>query len=190
MDCRCLVRFKLTSQRSTSHLVDDDIRILRPFVTWMSTSFPQQLYKPLFGLSASTSTASLTPHLNAVLLQTKILGPELWTNADPQMVVIVLMGGMIPKASKGKTKEGERGLVNVRMGRWAVLVELLVVLKDLDTAETSAAKLSERNTGKTRSRGTKGQTEKKTRLRAFIEAVEARLGSMLETEVSFVWELD
>jgi hypothetical protein len=75
------------------------------------------------------------------------------------MVVIVLMGNVSPKVPKGKGKEGERESINVKLGRYAVLIEFLRALRAVEK-----------------------QTGSGTKLRAFAEGVEARLGAMLELE--------
>ncbi|WVW80039.1 hypothetical protein I302_102012 [Kwoniella bestiolae CBS 10118] len=132
----------------------------RPFLTWLSRSHPQLFYKPLFSCSASTSSSSLLPHLKLVRNLSQSLGPaRLWTQADPQMVVIVLVGDAAPKQLKGKGKEGEKVTVNVKLGRYAVLMGLIEALDKVDEPAGSG-----------------------TRLRTFIENVEARLAAFLEAE--------
>lgn len=133
---------------------------VRPFLAFLSTAHPQLLYKPLFSLSASTQPSSILPHLRTMIALSDLLGPSrFWTHADPQMMVIVLMGGAAPKASKGKGKEGERGIINVRLGRYAVLLELVKALGSIDGPAASGS-----------------------RLRLFVDAIELRLGAMLEAE--------
>jgi hypothetical protein len=77
------------------------------------------------------------------------------------MVVIVLMGQAAPKVDKGKGKEGEVAMANVKLGRYACLVELLTALSHIE--------------------GGKGKDKA---LRTFIDTVESRLSVMLEAEVS------
>ncbi|WVR03916.1 hypothetical protein IAU60_000915 [Kwoniella sp. DSM 27419] len=126
---------------------------VQPFLAWLVTSFSPLLYKSLFNCSAATSASALVPHLRVVTAVSDLLGPSVyWTQADPQMIVIVLMGQPSPKEPKGKGKEGEMGLIAVKLGRYAVLVELILALEDVTEAAGSG-----------------------TRLRLFIEAVEARL---------------
>ncbi|WVQ78723.1 hypothetical protein IAT38_000810 [Cryptococcus sp. DSM 104549] len=132
----------------------------RPFLLWLSKAHPQLFYKPLFTCSAATQPSTLTPPLKLVALLSELVGPaQFWTHADPQMVTIVLMGDVAPKQSKGKGKEGQRGMVTVKLGRYAVLVELLEIWK-----------------------GVTEQAGSGSRLRAWIEGLEARLAVFLEAE--------
>ncbi|OCF58018.1 hypothetical protein L486_04045 [Kwoniella mangroviensis CBS 10435] len=136
------------------------LREARPFLIWLSKSHPQLFYKPLFSCSASTSLSTLLPHLRLVRALSDLLGPaRYWTQADPQMVVIVLIGDVGPKQPKGKGKEGEKVTVNVKLGRYAVLVGLIEALGQVDEPAGSGS-----------------------RLRAFIENVEARLAAFLKAE--------
>jgi hypothetical protein len=82
-----------------------------------------------------------------------------WTDADPQMAAIVLMGNA--SSAKGKGKEGQTPRLAVKLGRYAVLVQLLKALDKLD----SGAKIE-------------------NRLKSFAEQLESRLAVMLEAEVS------
>jgi hypothetical protein len=77
------------------------------------------------------------------------------------MVAIVLMGNA--GAPKGKGKEGQMPMTVVKLGRYAVLVQLLKALEKLD----SGAKIE-------------------NRLKSFAEQLESRLAVMLEAEVSKV----
>ncbi|ORY29522.1 hypothetical protein BCR39DRAFT_531954 [Naematelia encephala] len=137
-----------------------DTIIIRPFLLYLVKSHPQLLYKPLFSLSASTSATSLSARLNVVRTISTIVGASIfWTRADPQMVVIVLMGDVVPKESKGKGKEGERRIVNVKLGRYAVLAELITALHDVNV----------------HGKGSDG-------FKGFAEILEQRLGSKLDAE--------
>ncbi|WWD16588.1 hypothetical protein CI109_101016 [Kwoniella shandongensis] len=132
----------------------------RPFLVWLAKAQPQQLYKPLFKLSASTQPSSLTSHLKLITVLSQLVGPtQFWTQADPQMVTIVLMGDVAPKQSKGKAKEGETSVVNVKLGRYAVLVGFINALDNVKEFAGSGS-----------------------RLRPFMEAVESRLALFLEAE--------
>jgi hypothetical protein len=75
------------------------------------------------------------------------------------MVAIVLMGNA--SSAKGKGKEGQMPRLAVKLGRYAVLVQLLKALDKLD----SGAKIE-------------------NRLKSFAEQLESRLAVMLEAEVS------
>jgi hypothetical protein len=75
------------------------------------------------------------------------------------MVAIILMGNA--GSAKGKGKEGQTSMTVVKLGRYAVLVQLLKSLDKLD----SAAKIE-------------------NRLKSFAEQLESRLAVMLEAEVS------
>jgi hypothetical protein len=75
------------------------------------------------------------------------------------MVAVVLMGNA--SSAKGKGKEGQTPRLAVKLGRYAVLVQLLKALDKLD----SGAKIE-------------------NRLKSFAEQVESRLAVMLEAEVS------
>jgi len=95
-----------------------------------------------------------------VLALSEILGQSrFWTDADPQMVAIVLMGNA--STAKGKGKDGQMQVTMVKLGRYAVLVQLLKALDKLD----SGAKIE-------------------NRLKSFAEQLESRLAVMLEAEVS------
>lgn len=82
-----------------------------------------------------------------------------WTDADPQMVAVILMGNA--GSVKGKGKEGTNPRKVVKLGRYAVLVQLLKALDKLD----QAAKVEDR-------------------LKSFAETLESRVAVMLEAEVS------
>jgi hypothetical protein len=75
------------------------------------------------------------------------------------MVAIVLMGNA--SSAKGKGKEEQTPTLAVKLGRYAVLVQLLKALDKLD----SGAKIE-------------------NRLKSFAEQLESRLAVMLEAEVS------
>jgi hypothetical protein len=75
------------------------------------------------------------------------------------MIAIVLMGNA--SSAKGKGKEGQTPRLAVKLGRYAVLVQLLKALDKLD----SGAKIE-------------------NRLKSFAEQLESRLAVMLEAEVS------
>lgn len=131
---------------------------IKPFLEWLSTTHPQAFYKPLFSLAAATQASSLSGPLRVIMTLQEQLGAEsFWTRADPQMVVIVLVGAVTQRTAKGKTKEGTQGVVPVKLGRYAVLVELLVALRNLDTRGIHS-------------------------LKAFVTTLETRLGTMLELE--------
>ncbi len=107
-------------------------------------------------------------NLKTVRRLSSTIGPAtFWTHVDPQMILIVLMGDVGPKEPKGKGKEGHRGVVNVRLGRYAVLVEFINSLGHVDEAAGSG-----------------------TRLRDFIEIIETRLGILLASEVSYFFVYD
>ena len=80
---------------------------------------------------------------------------------DPQMIIIVLLGDLSIKPDKGKSKQGDTPIVNVRLGRYACIIEFLEVLDS--TAESS------------KSKGNKP-------LQKFVETIDSRLGSMLLAE--------
>ncbi|KAL1409523.1 hypothetical protein Q8F55_003506 [Vanrija albida] len=131
---------------------------IKPFLEWLSTTHPQVFYKPLFSLAAATQASSLAGPLRVVMTLQEQLGAEsYWTRADPQMVVIVLVGTITQRSAKGKTKEGTHGVVPVKLGRYAVLVELLIALQYLDAKGVPA-------------------------LKAFVTTLETRFGTMLELE--------
>jgi hypothetical protein len=124
------------------------------------------LYKSLFACAAAISPPSLGPPLKLVLALSEILGgSRFWTDADPQMVAIVLMGNA--SSAKGKGKEGQTPRLTVKLGRYAVLVQLLKALDKLD----SGAKIE-------------------NRLKSFAEQLESRLAVMLEAEVSIFTSVD
>lgn len=123
---------------------------------------PQLLYKPVFSLSASTSPTTLLGNLKIVRSLSIGLGPaRFWTMADPQMVVIVLMGDTAPKENKGKGREREKPIVTVKLGRYACLVELILALDQIPPA-----------------------TAKEKSVRTFLDSLENRIGAMAEAEVS------
>jgi len=132
------------------------------FLRFLQASHPQLFYKPLFSLSAATNLANVSAHLRTVRTVSNIISPaQYWTKADPQMVVIVLMGNVGANPSKGKSKEGEHSIINVRMGRYACLIELLLAVEEVK----------------------KHNRQEKT-LRTFLDAIENRMGIALEAEVS------
>jgi hypothetical protein len=75
------------------------------------------------------------------------------------MVAIVLMGNA--SIAKGKAKEGQTPRLTVKLGRYAVLIQLLKALDKLDPG----AKIE-------------------NRLKSFAEQLESSLAVMLEAEVS------
>lgn len=77
------------------------------------------------------------------------------------MVAIVLMGNASPAKVKGK--EGQTPMAIVKLGRYAVLVQLLKALDKLDTG----AKIE-------------------NRLKSYVEQLESRLAVMLEAGVSIL----
>ncbi|GMK58259.1 hypothetical protein CspeluHIS016_0502910 [Cutaneotrichosporon spelunceum] len=125
----------------------------RAFLTWLSTAQPNLFYKPLFACAAATQGETLAKPLRVVAALAEQLGADVfWTDADPQMVAIVL-GDM----SSTKAKRNARGaVVNVKLGRYALLLELLVSLQGL----------------------------KGPQLATFAQSLETRLGAMLELEES------
>lgn len=132
----------------------------RIFLRHLQLNHPQLLYKSLFACAAAVSPPTLGPSLKLVLVISGILGHDrFWTDADPQMVAIVLMGNA--STSKGKCKAGQTPRLAVKLGRYAVLVQLLKAFDTLD----SAAKIE-------------------NRLKSFAEQLESRLAVMLEAEVS------
>lgn len=76
------------------------------------------------------------------------------------MVAIVLMGHPSQKTDKGKHKEGESSPISVKLGRYAMLFELL---KSFEVISASARSDS--------------------RLQAFAEKLETRVALLLEAEV-------
>jgi hypothetical protein len=78
------------------------------------------------------------------------------------MVAIVLMGGAGVKANKTEAKVGQIVEASVKLGRYAVLVELLHALDK----ERSSIKADDR-------------------ARLFMEQLDARVGMMVESEVSW-----
>ena len=94
-------------------------------------------------------------------LQNVVTPADFWTQADPQMIIITLMGDSAPRPNKGKGREGEKTHLNVKIGRYAVLLELFAAVQALtDPVESSP------------------------RLRAWFETIENRLAAMLEAEVN------
>ena len=138
----------------------DQSKSIRPFLQHLQAKHPQLFYRPLFSLSATTSPNNLLSHLQIVRALSTSLGPaQYWTAADPQMVVIVLMGEVAPKPNKGKGREGELTKRQVKLGRYACLIHFISALDHLP------------------------QTSRKDRkLRSFIEVVETRIGLLLEAE--------
>lgn len=133
----------------------------RPFLLWLSSHQPQLFFRPLFSLSAATQAITLAANLSVVSLQSRVIGrSRFWTSADQQMVVIVLMGDVAVKQSKGKAKEGDGVIVKVKVGRYAVLLELVRAFEEIEEEAGSG-----------------------NHLRGFIDAVESRVCGMLETEV-------
>ena len=135
---------------------------IETFLLFLQHRHPRLFYKALFSLSASVSSVTLAQHRRIVHTTASIVGPDkYWLNADPQMVVIVLMGDTAPKPNKGKSKEGTTQNVNVRLGRYACLVELIEALVE---PALGSPKPKDKHT------------------RAFVDAIENRLGPMLVAE--------
>lgn len=133
----------------------------KAFLRHLQSDHPQLLYKTLFACAAAISVPSLGPPLKLVLTLSENLGSgQFWTYADPQMVAIVLMVNA-SASNKGKGKEGEIPRLAVKLGRYAVSVQLLKALDKLD----AAAKIE-------------------NRLKTFAEQLESRIAVTLETEVS------
>lgn len=80
------------------------------------------------------------------------------------MVTTVLMGDARPKVSKGKGKEGENAVKDVRLGRWAVGVEFILALKEISEIE--------------------GKNIDDKKWKTFGDELEGRLAAFLEAEVS------
>lgn len=133
----------------------------RQFLLHLKTQYPQLLYKPLFSLSASTGEDAVFSHLEVVKALASQLGFGFWTSADPQMLVILLMGDLAPKQNKGKEKEGETPLVQVKLGRYVVLIELLKALQSVASVQTK---------------------KPESALRTSLEALESKFGAMLIAE--------
>ncbi|WVQ74573.1 hypothetical protein IAR50_004174 [Cryptococcus sp. DSM 104548] len=135
----------------------------RSLLVSLQAHHPQVIYKPLFTLSASTSLASLVPCLRVLhLISPTVLSYQQYWLTDPQMMTIVLMGDSVPKVSKGKGKEGADNVKvkrEVRLGRWALGVELSLALME---------------------HGEKNDVGKKWKV--FGEGLEGRLASFLEAE--------
>jgi hypothetical protein len=127
---------------------------VKPFLTWLSGRHPQLFYKPLFTCSAATQISSLTAPLRTITTISKLLGPDrFWTQADPQMIVIVLMGGA------GGAAKIDNGEVQVKPGRYAAMLELVMGLRTLDTS-----------------------VPPKHNLKSFLTTIETRLAAMLQVE--------
>ncbi|CAK9783457.1 hypothetical protein CC85DRAFT_282197 [Cutaneotrichosporon oleaginosum] len=123
----------------------------RAFLAWLATAHPKLFYKPLFTCAAAAHAESLAKPLRIAVALAEQLGSEaFWICADPQMIAIVL-GDM--SGGKGNGKAGS-SFANVKLGRYALLVELIIALK-----------------------GVKGP-----QLAVFAQGLETRLGAMLEHE--------
>ena len=77
------------------------------------------------------------------------------------MVVIILLGDVTPKQSKGKGREGEQEIVEIKLGRYACMIELLLALDGIEPGK-----------GKSKS------------MKNFVDTIETRLSIMLDVEVS------
>lgn len=123
------------------------------FLRWLSTTKPQLFYKPLFACAASTHSSSLSGPLSTVRKLSELLGSEaFWTQADPQMVVILLVSAATPPRQAGDSS----GFISVKLGRYAVLVELILAVKQI--------------------------TKPSSHVINFLATIESRLGAMLEIE--------
>lgn len=117
----------------------------------------------MFACSAAATAISLSPALKLTHTLSALLSPDrFWLNADPEMVAIVLMGTAGPRINKGKGKEGQASIVNVKLGRYAMIVELLKALQIATRPD---------------------QTDSK--VRSFFERLESRVTIMLEAEVCY-----
>lgn len=113
------------------------------FLNWLASWHPQLFYKPLFSTAAATHKASLAGPLQVVINLQRIVGPDrFWTQADPQMVMVVLVGNVSLQPAKGKGKAESEDLptVNVKLGRYAVLVELILALSARKLPSSSGMK--------------------------------------------------
>lgn len=130
---------------------------VKHFLVWLAARHPQLFYKPLFACAAATQPSSLASGLQTITALSELLGPtRYWTQVDPQMVAIVLMGDVGPRQAKGKAKEGSPNVVTVKLGRYAMLVELILALGKIVHVSPE--------------------------LRTFLTTLESRLGSLLEVE--------
>jgi hypothetical protein len=84
-----------------------------------------------------------------------------WVDADPQMVAIVLMGN-VGTVSNARSDEHQVPRLALKLGRYAVLVQLLKAMDKLD----HAARVDKR-------------------LKTFAEQLENRIAVALDAEVSF-----
>nr|ODN85180.1 hypothetical protein L203_05132 [Cryptococcus depauperatus CBS 7841] len=135
----------------------------QPLLNCLSTTYPQILYKPLFTLSASTQTKSLSSSLHLVHILSSLIGSTRFWITSPQMVTIVLMGDAPLRPNKMKVKEEPKLIHKVRLGRWAVAVELILAIEA----------------------GTKEEGKK---WRSFGEALESRLATLIDAEINVLAE--
>lgn len=134
---------------------------MKTFLRHLQAKRPQTLYKSLFTCSAAATTATLAPPLKLVhTLSTALGADQFWLRADPEMVAIVLMGNAGTKVNKGKNKDGHRPTATIKLGRYAMAVELL---RGLEIA-TRPGKFD-------------------TRVVSFLEKLEGRVAMLLESEV-------
>lgn len=113
------------------------------FLNWLAAHHPQLFYKPLFSCAAATTKTSLSGPLQIVMNLQRIVGSDrFWTHADPQMVMIVLVGNVAlqPAKGKGRADVESQATVNVKLGRYAVLVELVLALTGRRLSSSGAAK--------------------------------------------------
>ena len=120
------------------------------FLTLVSASSPQQFYKPLFTIAASSKDATIVTQLRIVTAIATYL-PHFWTGdvANPapaaEMFSIALMSDAGGGAGgKGKGKEDELRWGKTRLGQCVLTLELIAKVKELSKAKKDPASVSRR----------------------------------------------
>jgi hypothetical protein len=101
----------------------------------LSKSHPQQYYKPLFSLAAASAPSTASTLFKSIRTISGIVGvTAYWLEADALMIAVVLMGDGKQGKSKDIGKEGGTDEMNLKIGRYAVLVEFLRALIEVKGA--------------------------------------------------------
>ena len=106
----------------------------------LAARHPPIFFKPLFTLSSSASKSAVRTSLSIVLTLSTLLGPSFYLLRDPEMMVVALLAE--PGAAKAADperspagSEGQEGWAPVRLGQLALLLEVVLVVRDIRTNE-------------------------------------------------------
>ncbi|KAI6019882.1 hypothetical protein F5J12DRAFT_911393 [Pisolithus orientalis] len=133
----------------------DSISLFPGILERVSRLYPQLFFKPFFSCAASSKELSVVHHLQQVVGVSALL-PDIWLH-DPDMIVVALMNEV------GDKQETHKTWGRARLGRTALLVELIMVIRALipvDAAVPPSNRVASAN--------------------RFFSTLETRLGVMLD----------